>query len=422
MTTASLRFMPDSPPSSHRPAPLLPNAWLVVGLLWITACLNYLDRLMLTTMRESIKAAIPMTEAQFGLLTSVFLLVYAVCSPFAGFFADRSNRSHVIVGSLVVWSVVTLFTASARTYEQLLATRALMGISEAACMPASVALIVDYHRGATRSLASGLLLSGAMCGAALGGVGGWLAEGHGWAYAFEIFGFVGLGFAVLLMFLLRDPPRPARTATAAAAAPVRFGAACKSLFTNSGYLVMLGYACVLGMVSWSVVGWMPTFIREQFHLPQGQAGLLTTMYLNLASFAGMLAGGAWADRWSRTQPRARIFVPVIGLIIAAPGVLLIANSPVLALALAGLALYGFARNFGDANQMPIICLVIDERYHATSWGISTLISCLVGAAGIYVGGLLRDAAIDVSRVFQFASINLLVSAALIWSLRRRASA
>ena len=71
--------------------------WLVVAMLWPVACLNYLDRLMITTMRDSIKADIAMTDAQFGLLTSVFLWVYALLSPFAGFLADRFSRSRLIV-------------------------------------------------------------------------------------------------------------------------------------------------------------------------------------------------------------------------------------------------------------------------------------------------------------------------------------
>jgi MFS family permease len=374
---------------------------------------------MITTMRGSIKEAVPMTEAQFGLLTSVFLIVYAICSPFAGYFADRFNRSRVIIVSLFLWSLVTGLTAYARTYEQLLITRALMGLTQAACMPASVALIVDYHRGSTRSLASGLLLSGAMCGGALSGFGGFLAESHGVAYVFQAFGLAGIGFAGLLLFLLRDPPVTESAVAAEKRPSVRMGEAFASLFTNRAYLLMMVYACVLGMVSWSVVGWMPTYIKEQFNLSQGAAGLSTTIYLNVASLAGMLIGGAWADRWSRTHPQARILVPVIGLTVAAPAVLLIANTPVLAFALGGLAVYGLARNFADANQMPIFCLVVDARYRATSWGISTFFSCLVGAAGIYAGGILRDAQIDVSRIFQFASAGLLVSAGLLYILRWR---
>src|SRR6185369_5085835 len=150
----------------------------------------------------SLKDAIPMTEAQFGLLTTAFLLVYAGLSPFAGYLADRFHRSRVIIGSLFVWSLVTWLTASAKTYEQLLASRLLMGISEACYIPAALALVADYHRGATRSLATGILLGGVMVGSAMGGLGGWLAERHGWGFAFNLFGLVGIGFAIVLVFLL----------------------------------------------------------------------------------------------------------------------------------------------------------------------------------------------------------------------------
>src|SRR5512133_1968129 len=128
---------------------------------------------MITTMRGSILEALPMTDAQFGLLTSVFLWVYGLLSPFAGFLADRFNRSRVIVGSLFVWSLITWLTAHATTFNELLATRALMGISEACYIPAALALIADYHRGPTRSLANGIHLTGVMVGSALSGVGGW---------------------------------------------------------------------------------------------------------------------------------------------------------------------------------------------------------------------------------------------------------
>ena len=92
------------------------RAWLIVGLLWVVGCLNYLDRVMITTMRGSLKDAIPMTEAQFGLLTTAFLVVYAALSPFAGFLADRFNRSRVIIGSLFVWSLVTWLTEIGRAH------------------------------------------------------------------------------------------------------------------------------------------------------------------------------------------------------------------------------------------------------------------------------------------------------------------
>jgi predicted MFS family arabinose efflux permease len=99
------------------------GAWLVVVLLAIIGCLNYLDRTMITTMRGSIVDAIPMSDAQFGLLTSVFLWVYGIASPFAGFLADKFNRSAIIIASLFLWSLVTWLTAYSTTFNHLLLTR-----------------------------------------------------------------------------------------------------------------------------------------------------------------------------------------------------------------------------------------------------------------------------------------------------------
>lgn len=400
------------------------RAWLTVGLLWIVGCLNYLDRVMIATMRGSIKEAIPMTDAQFGLLTSVFLLVYAALSPFAGFLADRFNRSRVIVGSLFFWSLVTWLTAHAKTYDQLLLTRALMGISEACYLPAAVALIADYHRTNTRSLANGIHLSGVMVGSALGGIGGWLAERHGWTYAFSLFGVVGIAYSVVVLFLLRNPAVDDRSEaiSAGAEARVRFGEALGSLFSRPAFVLALLFWGLLGVGGWAVMGWMPTYLNEQFKLSQGAAGLSATGYVNVASLLGMVIGGAWADRWSRTNPRARILVPIIGLCVAAPGILLASTTTLLPVALGALVCYGLARSFTDANMMPILCQIADPRYRATGYGVLNFFACVVGGVTIYAGGALRDANVDISRVFQFAAGSIAFCAVLMFVIRRQTEA
>jgi MFS family permease len=283
------------------------QAWIVVALLWVVAMLNYLDRLMITSMRDPIVAAIPMSDAQFGLLTSVFLWVYGTVSPVGGFLADRFSRSKVIMASLLVWSVVTWLTGHVKSFDQLLWTRAVMGISEACYIPAALALISDYHRGSTRSLATGLHMSGVYTGAALGGVGGYIAESYGWRAGFSLFGIIGISYAVILIFFLRDNSAPeieTKTNRDIKALP-----AVAALFGVGGFWVLLALNVLVGVANWGINGWLPTYLKDQFKLGLGSAGLSATAYIQTASFLGVLIGGAWADRWARKNRRGRMMVP-----------------------------------------------------------------------------------------------------------------
>src|SRR5258708_27308736 len=138
------------------------QAWLVVALLWPVALLNYLDRALLATMGMSIKADIVelQSAAVYGQLMGAFLWVYAIASPLGGIVADRVNRKWLIIGSLGIWSMVTLLMGTAHTFTALIWMRRAMGVSEAFYIPAGLSLIADYHQGATRSLAVGVHMSG----------------------------------------------------------------------------------------------------------------------------------------------------------------------------------------------------------------------------------------------------------------------
>jgi MFS family permease len=392
--------------------------WFVVVMLWGVACLNYLDRVMVTTMRETLTAAIPMTDAQFGLLTAAFLWVYGLISPFAGFLSDRFGRSRIILISLFCWSLLTWLTGYARNYEILLIVRGLMGISEAAYIPAALALISDYHRGNTRSFATGIHMTGICVGSGLGGLGGWIAECHSWNLAFILFGVFGIVYAIILMFFLRDTDREdATTESQNAPHDIGFFKALGDLLRSGTFLAMLGFWGLLGMVGWVVVGWMPTYFMEQFHLSQSAAGFYATAYVQAALLTGFLVCGALADIWNRSNPRARILVPAVGLCIAAPGVFLVAKTTVLAIAIAGLVLYGLARAAVDSNMMPALCLVIDSRHRATGYGILNMLSCVIGGLGIYAGGALRDDNVNISTLFTVSAASMLVCAAIMFFIR-----
>lgn len=400
---------------------LPPRAWLTVTLLWFVACLNYLDRLILITMRTSIKDSITMTEAQFGLLTTVFLVTYGLLSPFCGFLADKLNRSRVIVFSLFAWSALTWMTAHATSFNQLLVCRSLMGISEACYFPAAAALLMDYHRGATRSLANGIHLSGVMVGSALGGLGGWIADQHDWTFVFKFFGIMGVAYSAVLLAFLRDrPAEPARSDTPVATPPrVNLGEALTSLFSQRSFVLALFFWGLLGVASWAIAGWLPTYLHEQFAMTQGRAGLTALGYIYSSSLIGMIAGGLWGDRWSLRSSRGRVYAGVIGCLVAVPGVLLLANMPLLGLVLAGMLIYGFTRPIPDANMTPIMAQIVERRYLATGVGMINSFAVIAGGITIYAGGVLRDAHVKVSNVFNFGAGVLVLCALLLWLISPR---
>ena len=412
------------------PAPAAPGlsesrpgarAWLTVGLLWAAAPIWYADRILFTTIHGSLLHAIPMSEKQYGLLTSVFFWVYALVGPFAGFLADRFSRSRVIIFSMFTWSVLTWLTGRCTTFGELLVARALMGITEASYLPTAFALIADYHRGQTRSLATGIHSTGIRLGTALGGVAGWLAERYGWSFPFSFYGIAGVAYSIAMLFLLRDAPVPAAESTVVPRSGIRFGAAIVSLFATGACILLFLFYALRGISDLASIGWTPVYFQERFHLSQGAAGITTTFYFVVPSILGFLAAGAWADRWSRTNQRGRIYVAAIGVFLSIPAFLITYNTGVLTLAVVGLILSSFVRSFVDPNMMPILCQVCDPRYRATGYAFLNTMGALVGGLSIFLTGAFRDQHVSMGMIFNCAIAPLVVCTVLMLLVKPKGS-
>jgi MFS family permease len=391
-------------------------SWIIVAMLWIVAFLNYLDRILITSMRDPIVTDFNLTDAQFGLLTSVFLWSYGFLSPFGGYFADRYSRKKVIVFSVMVWSVVTLWTGFTTSFHEMLAARFLMGVSEACYIPAALALITDYHKGKTRSLATGLHMSGLYAGLALGGLGGYIAELWGWRSGFHVFGIVGIVYSLILLYVLRDhkPDPVVVTEREEEVMPkISLTGALKVLFSEASFFILLFYFAILGIVNWLVYGWLPTFLKDHFNLNLGQAGISATGYIQIGSFVGVIVGGILADRWTRKNNRGRLYMLIIGFTLGAPFLFIMASTNVFSIAIIAMLVFGLARGFNDANLMPILRQVADGRYIATGYGFLNFLSTIIGGLMVYVGGALKDAQVDLSIVYQVSAVAMLLAT---WSL------
>jgi len=391
--------------------------WLLVAMLWVVAFLNYIDRILITSMRDPLVADFSLTDAQFGLLTSVFLWSYGILSPLGGFLADKYSRSKVIVFSALIWSAVTLWTGLTTTFSEMLVARTLMGISEACYIPAALALITDYHRTRTRSLATGLHMSGLYAGLALGGIGGYIAEWWGWRSGFQFFGAFGILYSIGLICFLKDRKLPEEELASDAAKhtnnKINIIESIRALFSERSYNIILIFFCVNGMVNWLIYAWLPTFLKDHFHLNLGAAGMSATGYIQIGAFAGVIIGGILADRWSAKNIRGRLYVIIIGFSVGAPFLFLMSSTQLFAFAILGMIIYGLAKGFNDANLMPVLCQVIDGRYIATGYGFLNFLSTIVGGIMVYWAGALKDAKIDLAIAYQIISVVMLLAA---WSL------
>lgn len=411
------------------------QAWLTVALLWPVALLNYLDRQVLSTLQPAIGADISavLDSQNFGRLMGIFLWIYGLMSPVSGLIADRFNRKQLIVGSLCVWSAVTLLMGHAHDFNQLYWMRALMGVSEALYIPAALALIADFHQGRTRSLAVGIHMTGLYCGQALGGFGALAAAELSWRTTFQWLGIAGIGYSVVLALFLRER-KEAQVVTEGFLTVIGgMGRSLVTLFSIGAFFVILFYFAAPSAPGWVIKNWLPTLFAKMnpdtvrallpnvasfsdAEIASKVAKPLSTIVIAISGFIGVISGGIFADRWAQRNLRGRIYTGAIGLSLTIPALLALGYSQSPAMALGAAVLYGFGFGLFDANNMPVLCQFVPPRLRAAAYGFMNLIGVSAGALSTEIIGKL-DKAGKLAQGIGWLALPVLVAIALVLILR-----
>lgn len=387
--------------------------WRVAALCCCIGALNYADRAAIASVYPLVRADLSLTDVELAAVGSFFLFAYAFASPFAGILADRRSRRRIIIISLAGWSAMTLVTGLVTNTHELLLTRVLLGLFEAAYVPAAIGLIAEHHDSRTRATAIGLHSGSLSIGVIAGGAGlGYLGEHHGWRPGFFLLGGLGLLLAWATSLLLRRDEPDQRAGTTKAPVPVL--ANLQALAAIPSYLVILVAGMCIGISHWIFLNWLPLYFREVHHLSLAGAGFAGTIMVQGTGVAAGILGSVFSDRIAGNAPRRRMLIQGLCCLLAAPFLgVFFAPQPSLAFVNASIFAFSFVLAFGACNVTPLTCDLLPSRLRSTAVGLGNALNCLAGGIGVLLSGFLKSS-LGLAGVFGGLTGVVLVAATVLF--------
>jgi MFS family permease len=357
----------------------------LIAWMWVAYFLNYCDRQAVFAMFKVLKTDLSMSETQLGLTGALFLWVYGIGCPIAGFLADRYSKKMLIIGSLIVWSLVTIATGLSVSATMLLAMRAAMGVSEALFMPAAISMTTNSTAQKWRSRAVASLTTAQIAGVIAGAsFGGWMAQQGHWRMAFILLGLCGLAYAAPLAWYLSRLPR--QSGQGLAPFPEQARPSLLSIFQVPTFCILCAAFPLFVFGLWMIYSWLANYIEEKFQLSTAQAAWISTVYLQLATILGLFVGGYIADRFRKQFRSARMMVLFSSVGCCAPLLVAIGRVENLETLKWILVAYGFFSGWMIGNIFPAAFEVVGSSRRGLAVGILNFFgAALSGFAPLMVG-------------------------------------
>ena len=272
--------------------------WVIVFAVTL-AIIQYIDRVCISQAAPFISRDLQLDEAQMGWVFSAFTLAYALFEIPAGYLGDRIGPRKVLIRIVLWWSFFTAATGWMWSWVSLAVTRFLFGAGEAGAFPN---LTKAFHRWlplSERTRAQGIMWTSARLGGAFTPMLVYLCLQHvTWRTAFQLFGLLGVVWAVVFFWWYRDNPRahPQVNAAEAALLPAepesgeRFHAPWKLLFTSRTVWCLCGQYFACSYCFYFFITWFPTYLLKAQGFDVKQSALLAGTPLFVGAFGSLLAG------------------------------------------------------------------------------------------------------------------------------------
>lgn len=404
--------------------------YLLVVLMFILA-FNFVDRVALGVLLQSIKTDLRLSDTQLGFMTGIaFALFYSVMGLPIARWADRGNRVTIIAASTAVWSLMVAACGLAGTFVQLLLIRVGVGIGEAGAVPASFSLISDYFKRAERPTATAVFSMGAPLSFLLGYFpAGWLNQEFGWRVTFAVLALPGVALALLAWLTLKEPrlTQPVQNEGAvkegvvstpvedcsAPSPPLRTVLALLWKVRSFRHL-LLAYAALFFFTS-GLLQWQPTFFLRSYEFATGELGSWFSLIYGAGGLIGTYWGGRLASRYATHDERRQLKATSLAYVTLAIISTAIYITSSLHVALFALVISAIGMYSTTGPLWATIQTVVPERMRATAISILYLSANLVGAGfGPLAVGALSDLLTPSLGAESLRYALLFVSPGLIW--------
>ncbi len=393
------------------------DRWFILSLLFVNYFTLYMHRYILNYIQPPIRAELGLSEFQLNTIAAAFQFFYAFAALFVGYLSDRHRRRTVLIWSLLLSTLAFMGMGLAQGFWDLLAMRILLAITQAANVPAIAGIMADCFTQRNRSRAvSVYLLSSPFSVVVAGWAGGWVADEYGWRNAMFAFGTLGIAVVVGLYLCLREPDRIQRDVDRSEG--MSLAITLRAVLSVPSFL-LLAVAYLLASNVWQQLNFfLPLHVYEHYQTNLAEAGRLSTLAPQIGTVIGLIVGGWLADRWTRHWIGGRFGVQILGLVIAAPAVLVIAlvDSQLmiqLALVFCGIGIWLYIPNLWATTFE-----VVNPAARSTAIGLLNVIAGLLGSWPYLVVGWLRDEGVirDLRHVFLVFVGVLCVAIGTLWYL------
>ena len=394
------------------------DRWFILSLLFVNYFTLYMHRYILNYIQPPICAELGLSEFQLNtVIAGAFQFFYAFAALFVGYLSDRHRRRTVLIWSLLLSTLAFMGMGLAQGFWDLLAMRILLAITQAANVPAIAGIMADCFTQRNRSRAvSVYLLSSPFSVVVAGWAGGWVADEYGWRNAMFAFGTLGIAVVVGLYLCLREPDRIQRDVDRSER--MSLAITLRAVLSVPSFL-LLAVAYLLASNVWQQLNFfLPLHVYEHYQTNLAEAGRLSTLAPQIGTVIGLIVGGWLADRWTRHWIGGRFGVQILGLVIAAPAVLVIAlvDSQLmiqLALVFCGIGIWLYIPNLWATTFE-----VVNPAARSTAIGLLNVIAGLLGSWPYLVVGWLRDEGVirDLRHVFLVFVGVLCVAIGTLWYL------